>query len=160
MSERVAPSSRIDLVPADSDARRGHSEDRWLALGGRHRRLAQATGRLGLGKERAGVNGPDAVSPESHRLAALRLANEVRSERAALKRRIAEGGLSAAEVLLDPSPVAAGCSLVDLLMSQRKWGRVKVSKFLARNQIGATKRISDLTDRQRQLLAAQLRRSG
>jgi len=158
--ERVAASSRIDLAPADRSARRADSDDGRLALGGQHRSSAQARGRLGLDKERGGVKGPDAVSRESHRLAALRLANDVRSERAALKRRIAEGGLSAAEVLLDPSPVAAGCSLVDLLTSQRKWGRVKVSKFLARNQIGASERISDLTDRQRQLLAAQLRRSG
>jgi hypothetical protein len=156
----MVPSARFDLAPADDDARWEHSEDGRLALSGQHRRLAQATGRLGLDKERAGVKGPDTVGPGSHRLAALRLANDVRRERAALKRRIAEGGLSAAEVLLDPSPVAAGCSLVDLLMSQRKWGRVKVSKFLARNQIAASKRISDLTDRQRQLLAAQLRRSG
>ena len=106
------------------------------------------------------MKGPDGVDPERHRLAALRLANDVRRERAELKRRIAEGGLTAAEVLLDPSPAAAGCSLADLLMSQRKWGRVKVAKFLARNEIGASKRISDLTDRQRQMLAAQLRPSG
>jgi hypothetical protein len=122
--------------------------------------LAQATGRLGLDRGNAGMKGPETVGPESHRLAALRLANDVRRERAELKGRIAEGGLSATEVLLDPSRAAAGCSLVDLLMSQRTWGRVKVSKFLARNQIGASKRISDLTDRQRQLLAAQLRRAG
>ena len=157
---RVAPSARLDLAPADDDARWGHSEDGRLTLGGQHPRVAQATPRLALDQERAGVKGPDTVGPDSHRLATLRLANDVRRERAELKRRIAEGGLSAAEVLLDPSPVAAGCSLVDLLISQPRWGRVKVSKFLARNQIGASKRISDLTDRQRHLLAAQLRPSG
>ena len=90
------------------------------------------------------------------RLAALRLANDVRRARAELKRQIADGVVSVAETLRHPSTVAARCSVLELLMSQRRWGRRKSAKFLAACAISESKSVGDLTERQRELLVEQL----
>jgi hypothetical protein len=96
------------------------------------------------------------VTPEPQRLQALARANKVRLARAELKRRIADGGVSAADVILDCPEEAASWSVGELLMSQRRWGINRCRKFLARNQISEIKAIGKLTERQRNLLAAQL----
>ncbi len=90
------------------------------------------------------------------RLRALERANEVRLARADLKRRIADREISAAEVILDCPWEATSWAVCDLLMSQRRWGRTRCQKFLGRNQISEVKKVGQLTDRQRQLLADQL----
>lgn len=94
---------------------------------------------------------------EPQRLRALERANEIRLERAALKRRIAAGEVPAAEVILHPPKAAESWSVGDLLMSQRRWGTTRCHRFLARNGITETKPIGTLTDRQRRLLADSLR---
>lgn len=91
------------------------------------------------------------------RLAALQLANDVRRGRAALKREIATGSVRVADVLVDPPPVAAGIPVAALLVSQRGWGRVKSSRFLLGNDVSETRKLGDLSQRQRELLAAELR---
>ncbi len=96
-------------------------------------------------------------APEPQRLRALGRANEIRLARASLKRRIAVGDVSAAEVLLTCPSEAASWSVGDLLMSQRRWGTTRCRKFLSRNHIIETKQIGTLTDRQRRILAAALR---
>ncbi|MDQ6732282.1 MAG: hypothetical protein M3022_18810 [Actinomycetota bacterium] len=93
---------------------------------------------------------------EPQRLRALERANEIRLARASLKRRIALGDVSAAEVLITSPREAASWSVGDLLMSQRRWGTTRCRKFLSRNHIIETKQIGTLTDRQRQILAAAL----
>jgi hypothetical protein len=98
-------------------------------------------------------------SPEPQRLRALERANEVRLARASLKRSIALGHLSAADVLLTRPREAESWPIGELLMSQRRWGTTRCRKFLSRNQIMDTKRIGTLTDRQRRLLAAALQAS-
>lgn len=95
-------------------------------------------------------------TPEPQRLRALERANEIRLARASLKRRIALGDVSAAEVLLACPTEAANWSVGDLLMSQRRWGTTRCRKFLSRNHIIETKQIGTLTDRQRRILAAAL----
>ncbi len=95
---------------------------------------------------------------ERSRLVSLRLANEVRRLRAELKRQIADGTVSAAEVLLNPPSAAGRWSVAELLMSQRSWGRAKCKKCLARAEINESKLIRDLTERQRRLLARDLLR--
>jgi hypothetical protein len=91
------------------------------------------------------------------RLAALQLANDVRRGRAALKREIATGSVRVADVIVDPPPVAAGITVAALLVSQRGWGRVKCGRFLLSNDVGETRKLGDLSQRQRELLAADLR---
>lgn len=96
------------------------------------------------------------MTRQPQRLRALERANEIRLARAELKRRIAEGDTSAAEVILDPPSAAISWEIGELLMSQRRWGGSRCRKFLLRNQISETKPVGALTDRQRRLLADQL----
>jgi hypothetical protein len=93
---------------------------------------------------------------EPQRLRALERANAIRLARAGLKRRVALGEMSAAEVLIACPPEAMSMSVCDLLMSQRRWGTTRCRKFLARNQIVETKPIGKLTERQRLVLARAL----
>jgi hypothetical protein len=97
------------------------------------------------------------VTPEPQRMQALARANQVRLARAELKRRIADGDVSAADIILACPDAAASWSVGELLMSQRRWGINRCRKFLARNQISEIKPIGKLTERQRNLLATQLR---
>lgn len=90
------------------------------------------------------------------RLRALEQANAVRLARAELKRRIAEGEVQAADVILDCPEIALRWTVSELLVAQRRWGSTRCRKFLQRNGIGELKPIGHLTDRQRRLLAAQL----
>ena len=96
------------------------------------------------------------LTRQPQRLRALERANEIRLARAELKRRIADGDISAAEVILSPPCAAMSWAIGDLLMSQRRWGATRCRKFLLRNQITENKAIGALTDRQRRLLADQL----
>jgi hypothetical protein len=96
------------------------------------------------------------VTPTPQRLRALERANEVRLARAELKRRIADGDVSVADVLLDPPLAASSWAIGDVLTSQRRWGSTRCRKFLSRNNIMETKAVGALTERQRRLLAGQL----
>jgi hypothetical protein len=93
---------------------------------------------------------------EPQRLRALERANEIRLARAAIKRRIALGEVSAAEVILACPQAADTWPVGELLMSQRRWGAMRCRKFLAHNQITETKQIGSLTERQRRMLARSL----
>ena len=93
---------------------------------------------------------------DPQRLRALERANKIRLARAELKRQIADGDVSVAEVLMNVPPHASSWAVWDLLMSQRRWGASKCRKFLFKNQITETKPVGALTERQRRVLAAQL----
>jgi hypothetical protein len=95
-------------------------------------------------------------STEPQRLRALEHANAVRLARAELKRRIAEGELSAASVILECPEAVLRWTVGDLLMAQRRWGGTRCRKFLERNGLSEIKMIGALTERQRRLLAEQL----
>jgi hypothetical protein len=90
------------------------------------------------------------------RLRALVRANEIRLARADLKRRIAIGDISVAQVILASPEEAESWSVSELLMSQRRWGSERCRKFLKRNDIYELKPVGKLTHRQRVLLATQL----
>jgi hypothetical protein len=95
-------------------------------------------------------------SPTPQRMRALERANAVRLARAELKRQIAHGRLSAAEVILELPSEAMSWSVGELLMSQRRWGSNRARKLLSGLQISENRQIGMLTDRQRRLLASQL----
>jgi hypothetical protein len=88
---------------------------------------------------------------------ALERANKVRLARADLKRRVATGETSVAEVVLECPWEAQSMSVADLLMSQRRWGVSRCRKFLAQIPMSETKTVGTMTDRQRRTLAAMLR---
>ena len=96
------------------------------------------------------------TAPAPQRLRALERANEVRLARAELKRRIAEGESSVAQVLQDPPHAATSWAIGDLLTSQRRWGSTRCRKFLSKHQISETKPVGALTERQRKILVHQL----
>lgn len=87
---------------------------------------------------------------------ALQRANQVRLARAELKRRVAEGELSAAEVILSCPWEAESMEVADLLMSQRRWGRSRCRKLLTSAQIAENKTVGSMTERQRHALASTL----
>ncbi len=88
---------------------------------------------------------------------ALQRANEVRLARALLKRNVAEGALDVDEVILTCPWEAASMTIAELLLSQRRWGATRCTRFLAEIGITETKTIGSMTERQRRALAAQLR---
>jgi hypothetical protein len=91
---------------------------------------------------------------------ALAQANRVRLARAELKRRVADGELSVADVLLDVPWQAESMTIADLLMSQHRWGRTRCRRFLNGIQMSETKTIGSMTERQRRVLAARLKGDG
>ena len=89
-------------------------------------------------------------------LRALQRANEVRLARAALKHRIADGKISAADVILRPTSEIEGMTVGDLLLSQRRWGHTRCRTLLGAVPLSESKTVGSMTDRQRRALAAML----
>jgi hypothetical protein len=87
---------------------------------------------------------------------ALARANRVRLARADLKRQVAEGEISVAEIVLTCPWEAESMAISDLLMSQHRWGRTRCRRFLAAIPMSETKTIGSMTERQRHALAAML----
>ena len=96
-----------------------------------------------------------AVAPQHMR--ALAHANRVRLARAELKRGIYAGRVSAADVVRRSPWEAETMTLAELLRSQRRWGRTRVRKLLASLQLRETRRVGQLTERERNLLAGALK---
>ena len=100
----------------------------------------------------------DTMVRRPQQLLALEHANAIRRARSELRRRIAAGELSATEVILNCPVEASRWPVAELLASQCNWGSAKSRKFLARHGISEAKPVGQLTERQRRLLAEQLRR--
>lgn len=97
------------------------------------------------------------IDQKPQHLSALDRANQVRLGRAELKREVASGERSAADVILEPPEVVASMTVADLLMSQHRWGRRRTRSALAAVMVPELKSLGSLTDRQREVLAAFLR---
>jgi hypothetical protein len=87
---------------------------------------------------------------------ALQRANEVRLARADLKRRVAKGETTVAEVVTVSPWEAESMTIADLLMSQRRWGVTRCRKLLSYVPMSETKTIGSMTERQRRALAELL----
>jgi hypothetical protein len=94
--------------------------------------------------------------PRPQHLQALQRANAVRLARAELKRRVADGEISAADVILTAPWEADSMTVSDLLTSQHRWGHTRCRKFLQCIPMSETKTIGSMTDRQRRALAQLL----
>ena len=97
-----------------------------------------------------------ATAPAPQHMQALAQANKVRLARAELKRQVADGELSVADVVLDCPWESESMTIADLLMSQHRWGRSRCRRFLLSIQMTETKTIGSMTERQRKELAARL----
>ena len=87
---------------------------------------------------------------------ALAQANRVRLARAALKRGIARGEITASDVIRECPWETESMTLAELLTSQRRWGRTRARKFLGALALSENKRLGTLTQRQRLLLSVEL----
>jgi hypothetical protein len=87
---------------------------------------------------------------------ALAQANRVRLARAELKRQVADGEVSVAEIVLECPWEAESMAIADLLMSQHRWGRTRCRRFLGAIPMSETKTVGTMTERQRHALAALL----
>jgi len=90
------------------------------------------------------------------RVEALARANRVRMARAELKRRIAGGHVSAAEVILFQEWEVETMPVADVLMSQRYWGDTRCRRLLLAMGLSASKPIGSMTERQRLAMAERL----
>ena len=97
-----------------------------------------------------------ATAPAAQHMRALAQANRVRLARAGLKKQVAEGEASVAEVVLECPWEAESMTISDLLMSQHRWGRTRCRRFLAGIPMSETKTIGTMTERQRRELAGLL----
>src|SRR5450631_4835631 len=96
------------------------------------------------------------VSAGPQRMHALERANRARCARAELKRRVAQGDIEVAGVILTRPWEAERMAVADLLTSQRHWGHTRVRKFLASVAMSENKTIGSMTERQRQAVATRL----
>jgi hypothetical protein len=90
------------------------------------------------------------------RVRALERANHVRSARAKVKRRIASGDLTAAEVILSHRWEIDTMPITEILSSQRQWGSGRSHQFLLGATMRENKQIGSMTERQRIAMAALL----
>src|ERR671917_2227469 len=97
-----------------------------------------------------------ATAPAAQHMRALAQANRVRLARAELKRQVADGETSVADVVLSCPWEAESMTISDLLMSQHRWGRTRSRRFLSSISMSETKTIGTMTDRQRRALAGML----
>lgn len=92
------------------------------------------------------------------RMEALDRANEIRTYRANLKRKIKSGRVSIIHLLLDPPEQLETMKIFDLLMAMPKMGRVKVNKILSQCRMSPSKTVGGMSERQRDELTTFLKR--
>jgi len=97
-----------------------------------------------------------ARAPQQQHMQALQRANEVRLARAALKRKVGDGTVSVGDIILTCPWEAASMTISELLVSQRRWGTTRSSKFLASIGMPETKTVGSMTERQRCALATMV----
>ncbi|MDQ3722691.1 MAG: hypothetical protein M3376_06410 [Actinomycetota bacterium] len=92
------------------------------------------------------------------RLDALDRANEVRTRRSELKKRLKSGRTSIHALLLDPPAYIETAKVIDMLLAVNKVGRVKAHKALQQCRVSPSKTIGGLSERQRAEIVSLLRR--
>jgi hypothetical protein len=105
------------------------------------------------------VQTPAAVPERTHdqRMRALRRANEIRTQRAKLKRDLKAGKVKVETLLLDPPEYVMSAKAFDMILAVPKYGRVKANRILSQCRISPSKTIGGLSERQRAELVGQLR---
>ncbi len=93
-----------------------------------------------------------AAAPErSHiqRMEALQRANQIRTQRAQLKRDLRAGKTSIDRLLVSPPEYLETAKVFDMLLATPKFGRVKANKILQQCRISPSKTVGGLSERQR-----------
>jgi hypothetical protein len=112
--------------------------------------------RVSAGKANASVPGRS----REQRLHALRLANEIRSARAQLKKDLASGKIELAQILAQPPECVRTARVRDVLLALPKIGSVKAGRILADCGIAHSKTLGGRTERQRTELLNRFRCGG
>jgi hypothetical protein len=131
--------------------------------GGRFSRRDGSAHLLGPRIARVSADKADASVPgksREQRLRALRLANEIRSARAQLKKDLASGKIELAQILARSPECVLTARVRDVLLALPKIGPVKTGRILADCGIAHSKTVGGLTERQRTELLNRLRRDG
>ena len=104
------------------------------------------------------VTKPSAAPERSltQRLDALDRANNVRTQRAKLKKDLKAGRAKIHVVLNDPPDYVTTAKVFDMLLAVPKYGRVKANKILTQCRISPSKTIGGLSPRQRDELVGVL----
>ena len=83
------------------------------------------------------------------RMEVLQRANDVRVQRAQLKRDLKAGDAQIEEILLEPPEFVSTAKVFDMLMAVPKFGRVKAARLLNQCRISQSKTVGGLSERQR-----------
>jgi hypothetical protein len=92
------------------------------------------------------------------RMEALKRANDIRVQRAKLKKDLKEGRVGIEAVLLDPPDYVSTAKVFDMLMAVPKFGRVKAARLLNQCRISQSKTVGGLSERQRAELVSLFNR--
>lgn len=96
----------------------------------------------------------------AQRQAALQTANDIRTKRAELKRKLKSGDTKTSSVIAKPPEYIASMKVYNLLIATPKLGRVKVGDLLTAAGVSPSKTVGGLNTRQRKALADVLRGRG
>lgn len=100
------------------------------------------------------------VIPEkslAQRMEALRIANDVRTHRAGVKRDLKSGRLRLIDLIREPDERLETMKVFDLMLAAPKLGRVKVNRILNVCRVSPSKRLGGLSPRQRSEIVGFLR---
>lgn len=116
---------------------------------------------------RAWVRSPDMATPPKaaqtpqrsldQRMDALRRANEIRSQRAQLKKDLKSGALAVDDLIESPPDYVLTAKVFDMIVAAPKYGKVKATRLLNQCRISQGKTLGGLSDRQRGELVELLR---
>src|SRR5690349_14428608 len=96
----------------------------------------------------------------SQHMDALARANEVRLKRSEIKRKVAEGELTVAEVLADPPAEVETMSISELLRAQHRWGNERTRKLCRALVISELRKVGSLTGREKDRISGMLTYGG
>ena len=91
------------------------------------------------------------------RLDALRRANDIRSQRARLKKDLKKGVIKIDEILAGPPEFIRTAKVIDVLLAVPNCGKVKSAKVLNHCRISPNKTVGGLSERQRRELVTFFR---
>ena len=89
---------------------------------------------------------------------ALQRANEIRVQRAQLKKDLKAGTVGIERILSEPPDFVETAKVIDILMAVPKFGRVKAARFLNQCRISQSKTVGGLSERQRAELVGLFKR--
>jgi len=92
------------------------------------------------------------------RMDALRRANDIRSQRAQLKKDLKSGRVQIKDVIASPPDYVLTAKVFDMLLAVPKYGKVKATRFINHCRISQGKTVGGLSERQRNELVDLLSR--